>query len=190
MPKKQPPHFEPETELQQVDRYFNGLPIKEAPGDILVQPTRGDIAKSTRNSPTNCAYAVFLKRSLETTKVYIFETTAYVQTLDERGAPVVYRFIIKNHAATYIKKFDNGEPIRPGGFILHKPSRGKELDYKREQSRKWYNQNKEHARALSRDGYRKRTSPAPRQLPALVRNGTGCVKFLGTVHGKISPHSP
>lgn len=192
MPKEpKQPSYIPPAELQTVERYFNGLPIREARGDIIVQPTPRDLAKSVPNSPTHCAYAIFLKRAYNCPKVFIFETTAYVQTKDERGNPIVERFIIKDHAASYIRKFDNGEPVSSAGFVLHKPTPGKELEHKRRKSRQWYLKNKEHARDVARKAYQKRRkSPVPREIEVQsVRKGTGCVKFIGTYDGRISPKS-
>src|SRR5215467_13962734 len=101
-------------------RFFEGLPVREGRGDILVQPTREDIKSAVRKDPQNCAYAKCLKRMLQTSRVFVYSTVAYVETLDERGNPIMERFEIRNHAHAYIERFDSGQEVNPGGFLLSK----------------------------------------------------------------------
>ena len=43
------------------------------------------------------------------------------------------RYIVKKYAREYIIKFDGGEPVSPGGFVFHAPSRSQSLAYKHKQ---------------------------------------------------------
>jgi hypothetical protein len=168
-------------------RLFQGIPVREGRGDILVQPTKADIRSAVRNDPENCAYARCLQRMLETNKVFVYTTVCYVQTLDERGNPIMERYIVKDHAHAYIQKFDAGEEVGPGGFILHRPYRSKTLEYKRKQSVETYKKNPRRARELGQLSYKKAQArkvhahTAPTDiLPSTFRDGKGMVHFIGT----------
>jgi hypothetical protein len=177
--------------IRKGQRYFRGLRVKEGRGDILVQPTKVDIAEARRHDPENCAYAICIKRMLQTSRVYVYTTVCYIQTLDEGGHEILERYVVKNHAHAYIQRFDKGEPVSPGGFILHKPTGSKTLDYKRKQSQRWAHDNPEKAREYAMRGYertkikRKRTQGqgVKREMIGTFRNGTGQVKFYGTHEG-------
>jgi hypothetical protein len=161
-------------------RFFEGLPVREGRGDILVQPSRDDIKQAVRKDPQNCAYAVCLKRMLQTSRVYVYASVAYVETLDEKGNAMMERYQIRNHAHAYIRDFDAGKPVAPGGFILSKPTKGGTLEYKRQASRDFANRDRERARQYARRAYRRaRKLEPPRQLVASFRNGTGLVHFIG-----------
>jgi hypothetical protein len=175
-------------------RYFQGLRVQEGRGDILVQPNRGDIAEARKHDPENCAYAVCLKRMLQTSRVYVYTTVCYVQTLDERGEQILERYMVRDHAHAYIQRFDKGEPVNPGGFILHKPTGSKTLEYKRQGSKRWADNNPEKSRKFGHESYQRQQIKRHRtqgqgvktELVGSFRNGTGQVKFYGTHDGKLS----
>jgi hypothetical protein len=114
---------------------------------------------------------------LETTRVFVYTTVCYVQTLDERGNPIMERYMVKNHAHAYIKAFDEGQPVQPGGFILHKPTGSATLEYKRRTALEYAHRNPakvktyyERARAKVKAG---------RVFTGTFRDGQGLVHFRG-----------
>jgi hypothetical protein len=178
-----------EPTAQKKQRYFQGLRVREGRGDILVQPNRGDIAEARRHDPENCAYAVCIKRMLQTSRVYVYTTVCYIQTLDEKGEPILERYVVRNHAHAYIQKFDRGEPVNPGGFILHKPTGSKTLEYKRKASNRWTGNNREKSREYALRSYKKKRRTqgqgVKHELVGSFRNGTGQVRFYGTHEGRL-----
>ena len=117
-------------------RKFNGIIVREAKAAIHVQPNQQDIKGATREDPENCAYARCLKRTLDCDNVFVFSSVAYLQMLDEKGAPMMVRYAVRTYAKGYLLKFDSGEKIEPGGFVFHPPSRCRTLDYKVKQYHK------------------------------------------------------
>jgi len=109
---------------------FRGLPVREARASIHVQPNSDDISGAVKEDPQNCAYARCLKRTLQAKDVFIFRSRAYIQTLDEKGNPIMERFLVKKHARDYIVRFDGGMRVEPGGFIFHAPTKKMTLAYK------------------------------------------------------------
>jgi hypothetical protein len=120
MAKKVPP----------LKRTFKGMPVKEARANILLQPSVADIKGATQESPTNCAFARFIKRTYDTPTVYVFKTRCFIQTLDETGAPMLERFVVRTYAREYVIKFDGGQKVDPGGFVLYAPKPSQTLKYK------------------------------------------------------------
>jgi hypothetical protein len=179
-------------EIQHKQRMFQGLPVREGRGDILVQPTKSDIIKAMPHDPENCAYAICLKRMLDTSRVFVYTTVAYVETMDEKGMRIMERYLVKNHAHAWVQKFDAGEEVNPGGFILHKPTGGKTLEYKRKMSRHWSRQNPARSRELAASSYQrqmaKRKNPSAKEFRGSFRDGTGQVRFFGTYEGKLTTH--
>jgi hypothetical protein len=171
---------------------FHGLPVREGRGDILVQPSKNDIRQARPRDPANCAYAICLKRMLETSRVFVYTTVCYIETLDERGNRIMERYEVRNHAHAWVQKFDAGQEVSPGGFILHKPIPTKTLDYKRTQSRKWYRANPDKVKKITQASYErykeKRKNPTAKQYTGSFRNGTGMVKFYGTYEGMLMTH--
>jgi hypothetical protein len=162
--------------ISKLNRKFRGIPVREARASMHVQPTKADISGAVREDPENCAYAQCLKRVMECQAVFIFRTIAYVQTLNENGAEIMERYTVKTYAREYILRFDHGEKVGPGGFVLHRPSRSSTLDYK-----------------LRQDRERRRSGHATRGVPAtkpkefsLKRSGTGKVHFFGAEDIQLS----
>lgn len=178
--------------LQTKQRMFQGLPVREGRGDILVQPNSRDIKAATPHDPENCAYAICLKRMLETSRVFVYTSVAYIETMDEQGERLMERYIVKDHAHAWVQKFDRGEHVNPGGFILHKPTGTKTLEYKRKSSRMWARHNPEKSKANSHNTYERqqarRKNPEAKEYGGTFRDGTGMVKFFGTFDGKLSTH--
>jgi hypothetical protein len=116
--------------MKKQERKFKNIPVREARAAMHVQPNRDDIKGATKEDPENCAYARCLKRTLDCTNVFVFRSIAYVETLDERGKPVLERYSVRSYAREYLLKFDGGERVEPGGFVFHVPSRCRTLHYK------------------------------------------------------------
>jgi hypothetical protein len=151
---------------------FKGIPVREARASIHVQPNQKDIDGATQESPVNCAYARCIRRVLDAPNVFVFKTIAYIQTLDERGQPLMERYTVKKYASEYLMRFDHGEKVPPGGFVFHRPARAATLAYKQ----------KEGARARAAGRYSPRVSEGskPKERRFNLRNGKGCVHLFGT----------
>jgi hypothetical protein len=162
--------------MKRIVRHYQGLPVREARANLLVQPSKKDIEGASPEDPTNCAYARCLKRTLECKTVFVFKSIAYIETLDEKGKPVLERYVVKQHAREYLLKFDGGQRVEPGGFTFHKPNRSSTLDYKTEQTRIY--RRSPHAKIIGR------ATPA---RTFSLRYGTGQVHFIGTDAGIMKP---
>ena len=111
-------------------RSYKGMPVREARANILLQPSKDDIKGATQESPTNCAFARFIKRTYNSPSVFVFKTRAFIQTLDEAGEAVLERFVVRSYAREYVIKFDGGAKVDPGGFVLYAPKFSQTLKYK------------------------------------------------------------
>lgn len=149
---------------------FRGIPIQEAKASIHVQPNDKDISGATKESPDNCAYARCLKRNLNCGNVFVFKTIAYIESLNERGQTVMLRYIVKTYARDYLMRFDHGERVQPGGFVFHRPSRCRTLNYKQKEGAKRYKSGKRSPRL---------TKPGPQKPKSYsLRNGKGQVHLF------------
>jgi hypothetical protein len=169
---------------------FQGLPVREGRGDILVQPTTKDIKAAKPHDPQNCAYAICLRRMLDTSRVFVYTSIAYVETMDEVGNRLMERYVVRNHAHAWVQRFDAGEEVSPGGFILHRPTGSKTLEHKRKMSKVWARGHPERTKEFARRGWERRKAKLkdPKQYTGTFRDGTGQVKFFGTYEGKLSTH--
>jgi hypothetical protein len=154
------------------DRKFNGIPVREARAAMHVQPNRDDIKGATREDPENCAYARCLKRTLECGNVFVFRSIAYIETLDERGNPLMERYAVRRYAKEYLLKFDGGEKIAPGGFVFHVPHPSRTLDFKQRD----YHRRK--ARGAATSGPRNTGTKPIQPKSYSMRNGKGAVHFI------------
>lgn len=145
---------------------FRGIPIREARASIHVQPNDKDIKGATQESPDNCAYARCLRRTMEAPNVYVFKTIAYIQTLDERGIPIIERYMVRSYARDYIMRFDHGEKVAPGGFVFHRPNRSNTLNYKQKQD------------AKRKRSPHKKSGQKPEMKNFSMRRGTGQVHLF------------
>lgn len=157
-------------------RHYQGLPVREARASLLVQPSKKDIDAAVAEDPTNCAYARCLKRTLECKTVFVFKSIAYIETLDEKGRPVLERYVVRRHAREFLVEFDGGKKVEAGGFTFHKPNPSATLDYKAEQTRKY--RRSPHTKITGT------SSSAPKTYS--LRYGTGQVHFIGTDRGIAS----
>jgi hypothetical protein len=155
-------------------RMYRGIPVREARASIHVQPNQRDIDTATRESPTNCAYAVCLRRVLNSPSVFVFKTKAYIQTLDEMGVPIMERYIVKKYAREYLMRFDHGEKVPPGGFVFHRPPRSATLSYKQKQQRARTKAGKVSPRRASAPKVKAR-----QYLVRTTRDGKGMIHLFG-----------
>jgi hypothetical protein len=151
---------------------FRGIPVREAQASIHVQPNQRDIDQATKESPTNCAYARCLRRVLEAPNVFVFKRTAYIQTLNERGEPVMQRYLVKSYAREYIMRFDSGDKVAPGGFVFHRPNRSQTLVYKQKSQEKRWKAGKRSPRLTK--------GQKPKQREFSLREGRGRIHFFGS----------
>jgi hypothetical protein len=161
-------------------RKLNGIPVREARAAIHVQPNKEDIRGATREDPENCAYARCLRRTLDCKTVFVFLSFAYIETLDEKGNPIIERYNVRKHAKAYLLKFDHGEKVEPGGFVFHVPPPAKTLDYKMAD----YRRRKAAGKPVS--GPRKPGVRGPKAKEYSLRNGKGAVHFITAEQIKVN----
>lgn len=185
--------------IVRADRIFMGMPVRDAEQSILVQPIREDIDKAVRGDPENCAYARCVKRMLKSSVVFVYHTVAYIEVLDSKGERVLERYFIKNGTRDYLETFDGGSSkVEPAGFSLKAPPISQTLDYKaairKRQVRaglyaRWQDNRKEKLLIEKKTGKKliRRRVIAKRTVGSF-RDGTGCVKFIGTHEGRLAKH--
>jgi len=154
------------------ERKFNGIPVREARAAMHVQPNREDIRGATKEDPENCAYARCLKRTLDCKNVFVFRSVAYIETLDEKGAPIMERYMVRKYAKEYLLRFDGGEKVEPGGFVFHTPTKCKTLNHKMED----YHRRK--ALGKSTTGPKNTGAKLEKPKSYSLRNGKGAVHFI------------
>lgn len=153
-------------------RMFRGIPVREARASMYVQPSQRDIDAATKESPTNCAYARCLKRTLESPNVFVFKTKAYIQTLDEMGNAIMERYLVKKYAHEYLLRFDHGDKVTPGGFVFHRPNPSQTLAYRQKEQR---------ARAKAgKVSPRVSKGTKPYQKEYSLRDGKGRIHLFGS----------
>jgi hypothetical protein len=180
------------------ERVFMGMPVQDAEADILVQPTRGDIAKGIKGDPEQCAYAQCVKRMLNARVVFVYHTVAYVEALTEKGDSVLLRYTIRDGTKEYLETYDSGKDVKPAGFSLRAPNYSMTLDYKaalrKDQKRRglthrWQQNRLDKLRQEQQTGRKliRRRVVANRTVGSF-RDGTGCVRFMGTHDGMLIKH--
>jgi hypothetical protein len=152
-------------------RMFRGLSVQEARAAMHVQPNQKDISGATLEDPSNCAYARCIKRTLNAESVFVFKTVAYIQTLNESGAPIMERYLVRKYARDYLIRFDGGQKVEAGGFVFHAPQRSQTLTYKHRQQLKRIKAGKKSPRIS--EGVK------PRIKSFSLRRGTGKVHLFG-----------
>jgi hypothetical protein len=108
------------------------------------------------------------------------------------------RYMIGDHAHAYIRDFDEGKEVSPGGFILHKPTGGRTLEYKRKESRAYAQRNPNRLRLYSARRKRRRNAKAAKsangaevknEMLLSFRSGKGMVHFIGAVDNQLQVRS-
>jgi hypothetical protein len=137
-----------------------------------VQPNKDDIKGATREDPENCAYARCLKRTLSCANVFVFRSIAYIETLDEKGNPIMERYAVHKYAKEYLLRFDGGEKVSPGGFVFHPPTKCRRLDFKLQV----YRDRKAAGKITARPN--KTGAEAVKPKSYSLRSGKGAVHFI------------
>jgi hypothetical protein len=108
----------------ELKRVFGDLEVVEATAALHIQPQRVDIETAERDDPANCAFSRACQRMYDSHVVLFFGTVAYVDLPDPKGVRQIHRFRIERPAQEFIKAFDAGDDVKPGGFRLtpHAPS--------------------------------------------------------------------
>ena len=158
--------------MKKTERRFNGILVREARAAMHVQPSREDIRGATKEDPENCAYARCLKRTLDCTNVFVFRSIAYIETLDERGRPIMERYMVRSYAQEYLLKFDGGEKVAPGGFVFHVPTKCKTLNFKMSE----YHRRKAAGKTTTGPKNTGATAIKPKEYS--LRSGKGAVHFI------------
>jgi hypothetical protein len=165
--------------MKKAERKFKNIPVREARAAMHVQPNRDDIRGATKEDPENCAYARCLKRTLDCKNVFVFRSIAYVETLDERGKPVMERYMVRSYAREYLLQFDGGEKVEPGGFVFHVPNKCRTLNAK---MANYYDRKK---RGLPTNGPRNTGTKAGKAKAYSLRNGKGAIHFITAEEIKV-----
>jgi hypothetical protein len=197
--KRTPRHVKhKKRNIIRAERIFMGMPVRDAAADILVQPTKGDIAKGVKGDPEQCAYAQCVKRMLNARVVFVYHTVAYAEALTEKGDSVLLRYTIKDGTKQYLETYDSGQDVKPAGFSLRAPNYSMTLDYKaalrKDQKRRglterWQKTREEKLRQEKQTGRKliRRRVVANRTVGSF-RDGTGCVRFMGVHDGMLAKH--
>jgi hypothetical protein len=167
-------------------RVFGDMEVVEATEALHIQPRPRDIKTAKRDDPANCAFSRACQRMYDSSVVLFFRTVAYVDLLDEHSVRKIYRFRIDRPAQEFIKAFDAGEDVGPGGFRLSPPPPGMTLNGAAEQRKKRTERRRE--AALKGEAYepdpRYRHAGMNRPTAARFRNfrtGAGMVHFPRSV---------
>jgi hypothetical protein len=78
-----------------------GLPVFDAPDELVITLTEKDVARASRSDPLNCALAMACRRQADSPYVVVRRSMAYVQHQDK-----VYRYTFPKATAIYIGVFD------------------------------------------------------------------------------------
>ena len=156
-------------------RRFRGMPVREAKATLKLQPDADDIKNAKRGDPTECAYALCLKRTLHTDSVFIYKNIAYVGSLDDKGNPIFERYMIRAVARRFIDAVDNGDKVMAAGFVFHPPTKKASLDYRLSVERRPPGSTHKSQQIV---GVRFRR-PQPKETSfSKLRRGTGMVQFI------------
>lgn len=120
-------------------RHFNGLPLIEAEGDLLLIVADEDFKGAKRKDAAHCVFAKTCQRQFHCSTAMFYRNTAYVDLPDKCGEPSVQRFILSPPAKQFIADFDRERKTPPrGSFLLKAPPKHLRLESKRraEQKRK------------------------------------------------------
>jgi hypothetical protein len=166
--------------LERKQRFYQGIPVQDAKTHLFVQPSQEDIQQAIPGDPENCAYALFIKRSLQSPLVRIYKTVAYVQVLNPKGEPVIERFMIPpyNPASDFMNKIDQQQSLGSAGFYLSKPSQKDQLDHRAKYRKTHSRQTK-----INKEKYLKNKligSSLPETPLPKWRHGSGKVQFIGS----------
>lgn len=166
-----------QIKAKSASRRFRGMPVREAKATLKVQPDAEDIKHAKRGDPTECVYALCLKRMLHTDSVFIYKNVAYVGSLDEKGQPIFERYMIRKPARRYLDLLDQkgNEAVTPAGFVFHPPTKGSTLDYRLRVDRRPPGEPHKSKQILG-TAYKK---PNPKEhYFSNLRRGTGMVQFI------------
>lgn len=130
--------------------YMNGIPVKEALADIYLMPNQVDIKNAKPYDAENCVFSKCAQRNYGGIAT-IRGSTAYIQMLDEKGNPVIYRFkIYDKQTRAYIDKNDTGKKLVPGSFRLSAPIPAHTLKAQKQYEKEWSKRRREELLKLSK----------------------------------------
>jgi len=117
-------------------RFFRGLPVREADGDLLVSVLPIDGVDAKRNNPEECVFSKSCQRLYGSTAVVFFAKVIYVDLPDEEGkGRIVFRFLGSERMCRAIKKYDETGTFDPGVYKLLAPAKSQQLNTIRTRSR-------------------------------------------------------
>ena len=122
-------------QVEILKRFFKGLPVREADGDLLVSVLRSDGVYAKRNNPEECVFSKSCQRLYNSTAVVFFAKVVYMDLPDEEGNRVVFRFLGSEKMCRAIKKYDETGTFEPGIYKLLAPAKSQQLNVIRERSR-------------------------------------------------------
>lgn len=155
------------------ERYFEGLPVRDASIPTRVNVLPEDFDPDARKEPAHCLLANACRRAFGSKAVVFFRTVAYVELVEEDGERVVERFNLPQTTRNIVASYDKGEDVPTDGRLvtLEPPSPGKSLEHmrkaKRAQRKGEYKSEANRARA------RKAAKTRAEQEPIDVRDGGG-----------------
>lgn len=103
--------------LRNVQKYFPEVTqVEDADKSVILDVTKGDVAKAERRAHKTCAMAVACKRALEADGVIISVKTAYV--IKGKKAQ---RYRLPESVSREIVSYDRDSQFAPGEYHLSKP---------------------------------------------------------------------
>jgi hypothetical protein len=177
-----PPAGMPHPDRTALRKWFGDLEVVEAKKELRVQPNDNDIKESVANDPRNCVFSRACQRMWNSTVVVFFGTVAYVDLLDAAGKRRVERFNISLAGQRFIREFDAGSPITPGGFVLLPPAPSMTIKEKRKNFKKYAAKRRRAILKGKTTGAKTPGAKRPKRKPSgirlsVFRNGTGMAQF-------------
>lgn len=159
-----------------LDRFFKGLPVKEATTPLYIVANSQDAKRAVQGDPEACALAQSCKRLFDSTAALFFRSRAYIDLPDTKGKRAVHRFRLTQETRDAIIEFDATGEFPPGGFVLLPFQPSQTLDAQRATERRRKDA------VLKGEALKPRgTKPGVKRDDVLavegVRSGTGQVHF-------------
>lgn len=161
-------------EQEVIDRFWDGLPVREATEPLTVRITKRDSRGAEAGAPIDCAIARACRRMYGSQAMAIFRRVAYVDIADALGNRVVYRYQIPVPVRRMIAQYDTNGAFPTGAIELRPMEPSRTLD----SLRRGYHRRKK--AIIKGEAVRGEGPKTPRKTPIsfdAVRNGSGLVYF-------------
>ena len=161
--------------MRRIKRSYNGMPVKDAKGNLTVVLIAEDLKGATRKDPSCCVFAQACKRLFKGQAIF-YKKIAYIELPDEDGTRYIHRYRLTAAAMEFIAEYDRTGKFPIGvGVNLRKPAKSMTLDAMRRYHDRHYEKLNAIKRLKSKHGIKGRpyTKAKARHYDTSVRNGTG-----------------